>query len=590
MSEMPPAAAKAKRVPRWLWALMIALVLMVAAGLILPYFLDADRYRTLIAAAIESETGRAVSLGRIRLRLLPRVGFVVEDFRLGNPPGFGEGNVLTVDTIRGNLALGPLLRRQVQLSSLELVRPKLVLLEDDRGQTNYGGRLVTGRASQGSARHAESSKASAGGQPFQLADIGRIEFTDAEVILARVWGRGQSPVPSLRAHKLSVELSDVAVDPLRPKQWRGDAPLDGVRIELPGWKDPLEFHSGRLTLREGRIESEFRARLGKAADWKGSLHVADIERAVATFDLSTAQLDVEQLLASQAPAQRPPASHAAHAGKSELVAQGRLAAERLHWQAYTANNATAEIRLFTDRIELWPVTVVLYGGTLQISARADHAQVPERFSCNLKARNIDVGKLLAAAPAARGKLSGMGELDLQLFGALSPEWSKSLSGSGSFSVRDGRLPGVNLRGALESLVKLSGVGGDTPFSLIHGDLSVNEGRISSRQIHMDSARGTVDLRGSCSLEGALDYTGQAVLVPGAAGTSDQNLANPIAGILSGVLQRNVSRATVPFSIRGTLAQPQILPGVPQIESPTPAGQTGKAPPQPKSILDLFRRP
>jgi len=92
------------------------------------------------------------------------------------------------------------------------------------------------------------------------------------------------------------------------------------------------------------------------------------------------------------------------------------------------------------------------------------------------------------------------------------------------------------------------------------------------------------------LEGALDYTGQGVLVPGAAGTSDQNLANPIAGILSGVLQRNVSRATVPFSIRGTLAQPQILPGVPQIESPTPAGQTGKAPPQPKSILDLFRRP
>src|SRR5437899_12026594 len=79
MSEMPLAAAKAKRVPRWLWALMIALVLMVAAGLILPYFLDADRYRTLIAAAIESETGRTVSLGRIRLRLLPRVGFVVED-------------------------------------------------------------------------------------------------------------------------------------------------------------------------------------------------------------------------------------------------------------------------------------------------------------------------------------------------------------------------------------------------------------------------------------------------------------------------------------------------------------------------------
>src|SRR3989442_12093775 len=214
MSEMPLEAAKAKRVTRWLWALMIALVLMVAAGLILPYFLDADRYRTLIAAAIESETGRTVSLGKIRLRLLPRVGFVVEAFRLGNPPGFGEGNVLTVDAIRGNLALGPLLRREVQLSSLELVRPKLVLLEDDRGQTNNGGRLVTGRASQGSARHAESSKASAGGQTFRLADIGRLEFTDAEGILARALGRGPSPGPPRPEPNPSEGLSDVALEPL----------------------------------------------------------------------------------------------------------------------------------------------------------------------------------------------------------------------------------------------------------------------------------------------------------------------------------------------------------------------------------------
>src|SRR2546428_6844672 len=253
MSEMPLAAAKATRVPCWLWVLMIGLVLMVAAGLILPYFLDADRYRTLIAAAIESETGRTVSLGRIRLRLLPRVGFVVEDFRLGNPPGFGEGNVLTVDAIRGNLALGPLLRRQVQLSSLELVRPKLVLLEDDRGQTNYGGRLVTGRASQGSARHAESSKASAGGQPLQLADIGRIEVTDAGVILARVWGRRQSPRSSLRAPKLSVELSDVALDPLRPKQWRGGGPPLGGSAVPAGLGEALQSYSGRLRLGGGAV-------------------------------------------------------------------------------------------------------------------------------------------------------------------------------------------------------------------------------------------------------------------------------------------------------------------------------------------------
>src|SRR5574337_349368 len=269
----------------------------------------------------------------------------------------------------------------------------------------------------------------------------------------------------------------------------------------------------------------------------------------------------------------------------------RLTAEHLRWSPYVTDKANAELRIFTDRVELWPVTVELYGGTLQVSARSDRTQTPGRFSSNAQVRNLDVGKLLAAS-AARGKLSGIGELNLQLFGSLTPEIRKSLTGSGNFAVRNGRLPGLNLSGGLESLARLTGVGGDTPFTLLQGDLSIAQGRVVSKQIHLDSPEGTVDLHGSLGLDGTLNYDGQAVLAPSGAG-GKPTAVDAVAGILGGVLKQNVSRITVPISIRGTLQDPKFLPGAGRIavESSTPPSKGQPAPPPPKKgILDLFRRP
>jgi len=581
-----------RRIPRWLKILLIATAVVAVAGLVLPNYLDVDRYRTLIAGVIESKSGRKVTIGKIRARLLPSVGFVVEDFHLANPPGMAEGDVLSVEAIRGHLALGPLLRREYQLSSIELVRPKIVLLEDDRGQTNYGTfsktRTASGAASRASQKAAGTSGAPDSATPTALAQIDSIKLTDAEVILGHLPANARDArtlVPTLRAKNIRAQLSHVTLDPLQPKQWGAEARLAGIVLELSGWKAPVEFRSGSLQLRDGRIESDFRLAMGKAGELKGKLHIADIERAVANFELSAAQLDLDQLIAlrTETPGGARPAQ-----GPSELLAQGRLSAEHIRSHPYAAGNTAAEVRLFTDRLELWPVTVQLYGGILQVSARVDRRQVPERFSSNVQVRNLDVGAMLAASPATRGKFSGTGELNLQLFGALSNEWRKVLSGKGQFAIRNGRLPGVNLSGAKESLAKLTGMSGETPFSLIQGDLGIGQGRVASRQIHMDSPHGIVDMHGSCSLDGALEYDGQAVVNAGSPGA-----AGALGDILGGILQRDVGRVTVPFSIRGTLQDPKVQPGRggPRVELSSPASQPAQTQPQKrKSIIDIFRRP
>ncbi len=578
-----------KGIPRWARVLLVLLALILFVILIVPYFLNVDRYRPMIVTAIQDQTGRPVTIGAIRAKLFPRVGFEIENFALANPRGFAEGNLLTVDSIRGGLAWGPFFSGEIRLDSVELVHPTLVLLEDDRGQTNYDL----------AAKKKPAASTSSG---FRLADIPGIRLTDVDVTLARVSGRKRTILPLIHVSNLSADLDDIALDATRLKQWTAAADLAGVRGELSGIRGQVEFRSGEFQLRQGAIESEFDCDIGKLARVKGTIHVADIEKAVVEFDLSPSLVDLEQVAAATQPAPSAPAA----TGKSELIARGRLAAERIRFAPYEATGAKADLRIFTDRIEIWPVTMALYGGSLGVSGRVDRRQAPERFSANIEARNVDVGKMMAASPETRGKITGTGELTLQAFGSLGSTVLNSLTGKGNFAVRDGRLPAINLGGTMQALAKMQQVftlgqsggvpSGESTFSAITGDLSLGGGRVSSNCIHVDSNAGTVDMRGSFGFDQTLKYDGKA----NPATSSSEGASNPlgaVASVLGGVVKQTAGRIPS-FSICCTFADPKIRPGManlPSCEAPSageqqPAQQPAQPPEQKKSIFDIFKKP
>src|SRR5262249_2670661 len=143
-----------------------------------------------------------------------------------------------------------------------------------------------------------------------------------------------------------------------------------------------------------------------------------------------------------------------------------------------------------------PITIRLYGGALQVSARTDRRQSPMRYSANLQARDVSMEQMLSAVPSLRGQFAGTGEFDLQVFGSLDTTWEKSVAGTGQFAIRNGRIRGFNLAGAAQSIADLAGVGGDTPFTAITGDLDIHDQRVFSKDVHLDSPRGIADLAGS----------------------------------------------------------------------------------------------
>jgi hypothetical protein len=427
---------------------------------------------------------------------------------------------------------------------------------------------------------------------------------------------------------LNVELAQLALQPLRIHDWQADARLGGTKLTLSGWNTPLLFDSGAVTLRDGKLDSSFTVQLGQAARLQSTIIVPDIENAVPQFTVKAEELDLNALLAGTAeplpargrnsnpgappglarpraaapPGPAPPAAVIAAAasipGHSRLVAQGHIAAERIRQGVYTAGPLTADLRIYNDRTEVWPFTLRLAGGAVQLTARTDRRQVPQRFSANIQVRDLSAERILENSPALKGKFAGAAELDLQVVGSLETRWTESLTGYGQFAIRNGRIAGFNLTGAAQSIANLAGMSGDTPFTRIAGDLTIRNERIASRQIHMDSPRGTLDLKGSSGFYGSLNYEGQMIAQLGGSDSSAAGSARDIlSGILGSAVARNIGpvQISVPFTLRGTWQKPQLRPGrtAPKFSRPAQASQS-PPPGQPqetsgRSFPNLFGR-
>jgi uncharacterized protein involved in outer membrane biogenesis len=600
MANTSSSVVKSSRIPLWSKILLGLFVVLVLVVLAVPYFLNVDRYRSTIAEAIAKQTGRKVTLGPIRARLFPGIGVTIVELHIGNPRRFPGGDLVGADEIRVNVALAPLLHGVVHVNSVDLVRPKLILLTDSNGKNNY-----TFESTDSTPAPAKSSDSSS----ITLDQIDSINLTGAEIVVGSVIKGAAAPLADTKG--INITLHNFAVSPMRMHDWQAESNLSSVTLALSGWKDPIAFHTGRFTLSGGKLDAQFVADLATAADIKGTLNVPDFEHPQANFEMSSSQLDIDKLIAvagsgpsgpatgtsepsgttsepskpsakpsakpgANAPG-KPAAETPAPAAKSELVARGHINIEKITTKPYTVGPANVEIRVYTDRAELWPISIGMYGGTLQISTRVDRVTDPARFTANVQLRNLDVAKVLDVSPSARGKMGGTGELDLpQLGGSLSDAWKKTLSGTGKFAVRNGHLPGVNLAGAAESVMKMSGVGGDTPFTLLEGDITIADQRVSSKQIHLDSPVGIVDLRGSLGLDSTLDYQGSTTVNPAAALGSGK-----VGSVVGGLIGSRVGKVTVPFALSGTIESPKVRPGngVPSFGAPsTASGSTPSAAP------------
>jgi uncharacterized protein involved in outer membrane biogenesis len=118
-------------------AIGIVAIVLVIAFLAAPSLIDVNHYRPQIESKLRDRLGRDVSLGAMRINLIP-LAFRVENAVIAEDPGFNTGRPFAqVQTLFVSPELLPLLHHEIQIKSLQLGRPAVELVRNERGVWNF---------------------------------------------------------------------------------------------------------------------------------------------------------------------------------------------------------------------------------------------------------------------------------------------------------------------------------------------------------------------------------------------------------------------------------------------------------------------
>ena len=117
--------------------LAVVVLVPVLAGVGAIVFVDPNAWRPRIEAAVSQATGRTLRLGRLSLVALWSPTVSVRDLALANLPGGSRPAMITVARAEAKLALLPLLAGRVEITSLVLLHPDILLERDGAGRPNW---------------------------------------------------------------------------------------------------------------------------------------------------------------------------------------------------------------------------------------------------------------------------------------------------------------------------------------------------------------------------------------------------------------------------------------------------------------------
>jgi len=123
------------RILRWV---LLAVVLLIAVIVALPFFLPASVYKEQIIEQARLATGRELAIeGDLSISIWPALGVKVEKVRFSNAPGAAEPELATMDTLVVGAELFPLLSGDLRVTEIRLVNPVIHLEIDEQGRGNW---------------------------------------------------------------------------------------------------------------------------------------------------------------------------------------------------------------------------------------------------------------------------------------------------------------------------------------------------------------------------------------------------------------------------------------------------------------------
>ena len=246
-------------------------VLLVAAVLVAPRLIDWNGYKPEIAQAVKEATGRTLVIGGdIEVSIFPGISFRLSDVSLSNAEGAAEARMFTLESVRGKLALLPLISREVVVEELVIQAPVLHLAVDEIGRPNW----VFAGATPAPAE-AETQTPGDEGLPIADLKLGDVRLEDG-LVTFRDARTGQEVVA--KAITLKAALKDLSA----PFTLDGTLTLNGEPVTL---KVSLDSPGSLLGGGRAALGATLEAPRLKLS-YSGGLRQKPVPALDGTFDLS----------------------------------------------------------------------------------------------------------------------------------------------------------------------------------------------------------------------------------------------------------------------------------------------------------------
>jgi AsmA protein len=220
---------------KWLLIAVGALVaLVLVAIIVIPLLVDVEKYKPQIEEKVSEATGRPFAIGGdLNLSIFPWVGVSLSDLRLGNPPGFTEKDLLSVQSFEVRVKLIPLLSKNIQVKRFILKGPRIVLEKNKRGQANW----------QGIGKPATEKKEAVSDEKGEGLPIESLTVREFAITKGSLLWIDQTKKDRKELSNLDIRIQDVSLD--RPMQLTLSASLDGKPLTLTGKVGPLGTDPGK---------------------------------------------------------------------------------------------------------------------------------------------------------------------------------------------------------------------------------------------------------------------------------------------------------------------------------------------------------
>jgi AsmA protein len=515
------------------WVLL-AIVLLVAIVVALPFLIDANQFRPQVQSRLSAALGREVKIGNLKLSLLSG-SVAVDDIAIADNPGFSRSPFVTARSLKIGVEMKPLIfSKVVRITRIYLENPSITLIRSDSGKWNFSD-----LASNAGASKNQTGAGQSGNVTSADVSIKELKITDGTVTI--VQGRRK---PSIYK-QVNINASNLSLDSSFPFLLSASLPGGGT-LHLEGNAGSLSKTDMIMTPLSAQIAVKQLNLVasGYVPPGTGLAGIIDFDGALSSNgrlveSKGKASADKLQLAKGGSPAGRPLSL--------EYVVNYDLQKQQgsLNQAEVAFGKAAAHLNGLFDT----------QGDSLALNVKVRGEDMPlQDLEALLPAFGI-------ALPKGASLQGGVLNADLSAEGPL-----ENLVTAGTAEISKTRLTGFDLGGKMSSIASLAGIKSSSETQI---EKLATAMRLSKEGIQVGNlqlivpALGELTGQGKVGSDQSLDFKMMAMLKP----------SGGIGASLARLTQ--TSSLHVPFFVRGTASDPKFVPDVKNTAGSLLNGVTGK---------------